>query len=216
MTTGMDESKMQVYLPRNVWHKIMHWVDKSPVEISGLGTVRVQGNYFVITDAFLLDQENSATSTDIDPAAVCKLEYDILQSGNKEPVRFWWHSHVNMACEWSGTDDATMLQLAAGGWFVSGVFNKKREYKCAVTQGKPFTMHQDGLPLCVEPEVVAPDLKDEWTKEFETKCKETKWAGTSYSSGTHGQADYIPADSFTCFKKKLKGSGTAYFGHHGV
>lgn len=112
--------------------QIKYYVNKCDAEISGLGLVNTENGELTVTEIFLLDQEVTGTTTDIDAGAVAKLIYDLRQKGkldDKNFLRFWWHSHVNMGVGWSSTDDATIKEFGANDWLFAGVFNKKDESK---------------------------------------------------------------------------------------
>lgn len=141
----------KVVIEELAYDKIMHWVDKADFEVSGLGIVEVRGGVPHVVDAILIEQEGTATSTDLDPVGVGKAEYEhhlALRAGEIEgDLKFWWHSHVNMGVFWSGTDKATIKELGEHGWFVSTVFNKKRETRTAIYQGHPFNIFADDIKL---------------------------------------------------------------------
>lgn len=121
---------MKVVIDNEVYRKIMFWVNKSSYEVSGLGTVTYdEAGIFRVNSAMLLPQKNGSTHTDIEGEDVSKLMYALRASPGD--LRFWWHSHVDMPVFWSGTDMDTIKKIGAGGWFLSTVFNKKREMKSA-------------------------------------------------------------------------------------
>lgn len=110
----------------------MHFVNASDFEVGGMGLVSYnrEENYFWIREAFLLDQEVSGATTDLDAAAVGKLELEVM--GREGNLNFWWHSHVNMQVFWSGTDRATIEKYGNNGFMLATVFNKKREMRTAI------------------------------------------------------------------------------------
>lgn len=122
--------KPKVVIDNLVYRKIMHWVNKSSNEVSGLGTLTLEeGGIFRVTSALMLPQRNGAAHTDIEPEDVNKLLFETRnEPGN---LRFWWHSHVQMSVFWSGTDMDTIKKLGAHGWFLSTVFNQKNEMRSA-------------------------------------------------------------------------------------
>src|SRR4051812_26444210 len=146
-----------------VHQKVMHWVNGTNYEVSGLGKLVVEKNEIRVIDAMLLPQKNTAGSTDIEPEDVCKAMFELRDTPGE--LRWWWHSHVNMGVFWSGTDTDTMDKLASQGWFLSTVFNKKWEYRTALKMGKPFQILLDELPTAVHHSVPA-GLTDAWDAEF--------------------------------------------------
>lgn len=130
-------NKPRVYIDRKVYNKIMHFVDKSDVEVSGMGKVVKGKGYFRVIDAVILPQSNGPTTTDITPEGMAKAEF--LLKDQKGELNFWWHSHVNMGVFWSGTDTDTIQEIGRHGYLLATVFNKKREMRSAVHFENPFT-----------------------------------------------------------------------------
>jgi len=161
----------RIVMDELVYQKIMYWVNKSSYEVSGLGNVVVEeGNVLRIVDVMLCEQKNTAVTTELDGAAVGKAAFELHQSQAPGEMRFWWHSHVNMAVFWSGQDLETINALAEGGWFISTVFNKKREMRTAISMSQPFRMLYDEVTLEVE-RMLPADLVSSWDKEYVTKVE---------------------------------------------
>lgn len=162
----------KVVIDNEVFRKIMHWVNKSEYEVSGLGTLVLEPEgIFRVKSAMLLPQKNGSTHTDIEPEDVGKLMFALKDEPGE--LRFWWHSHVNMPVFWSGTDMDTIRKLGQGGWFLSTVFNKKRELRSAfyAVQGinSPWgaqALFQDELDTKIEPFTEA--IHAVWDEEYET------------------------------------------------
>lgn len=160
--------KTQVYFSKKAYDKIMYWVDKCPMEISGLGMVQIVDNKPFITDVILLEQEVSGASTDLDPAAVNKAMYETRDLPGD--LKFWWHSHVNMGVFWSGTDKETISNLGQHGYFISTVFNKKKEMKTALYTKEPFELFFDDVPnIVMEQGLANKELDEEYDKKVKTK-----------------------------------------------
>lgn len=155
----------KVVIDEMVYQKIMHWVNKSQYEVSGLGKVVVENGVVRVVSAHLLPQKNSHTTTDIEGADVGKLMF--LTKDEPGELRFWWHSHVNMQVFWSGTDMATINELGANGWFVHTVFNKRQETRTAISMGDPFPAIIDNIQLYRE--IDTSELALNWDKEYEDK-----------------------------------------------
>jgi hypothetical protein len=165
---------MKVLIKRDVYRKIMYWVNKSKFEVSGLGILSLDAktNTFTVEDAILLKQENSFTHTDIEPEHVAKAMFELRNAPGM--LNFWWHSHVDMDVFWSSTDKDTIEKIGAGGWFLSTVFNKKHERRSALYvvngQKTPFgtaPLFLDEIPTEIEKEF-CPYL-EVWDKEYEEK-----------------------------------------------
>lgn len=168
--TGYQSSftKPKVSITDSAYNKIMYWVDKAPGEISGLGHVEKRGDTFYITDAFLLPQKNASSSTDIEPDDVAKAMFDRRNVPGE--IQFWWHSHVNMGVFWSGTDTDTMQKICEGGYFISTVFNKKRETKTAFCIGQPILAIVDDVPLLRE-SLMTDEIEKALSVEYDANVK---------------------------------------------
>src|SRR5512135_244863 len=60
-------SETVVHIDRSVYQKIMHWVNKSDFEVSGLGKVILENGVLRVVEAILLSQTNTRTTTEIEP-----------------------------------------------------------------------------------------------------------------------------------------------------
>lgn len=149
--------KPKIILEDEVHRKVMHWVHKSQLEVSGLGIIRVESdNVIRVIKTMLLPQKNASTHTDIEPEDVARLMYEMREE--EGDLRWWWHSHVNMATFWSGTDMDTIKKIGAGGWFTASVFNKRNEVRSAyygnnattVTTRTPWGEVQNSSPLFMD------------------------------------------------------------------
>lgn len=169
-------STPKVILDNLVYRQIMHWVNKSDHEVSGLGIINLQADSVLrVTKVMLLPQVNGPTHTDIEPKDAAKLLYQCRDIPGD--LRFWWHSHVNMDVFWSGTDMDTIKKLGQGGWFLSMVFNKKREMRSAFysvdgtqTPWGTFPLFQDKMDTIVEPFI--DENTQRWDAEYTENVKE--------------------------------------------
>lgn len=187
---------LSIVFDRLVYEKIMHWVHKSPVEVSGLGSVVVdhETNTLRVVDAIMLKQENTATATDIDATAISKAMYEHFRLAKPGELKFWWHSHVNMGVFWSGTDIATIEQLGGQGWFAATVFNKKNEVKSAFIQSKnsgPVRIFLEDIPTKVMQNSNA-EIRALWDKEYDDNVVEKKY--TSYVGGGNYSRSFLGED----------------------
>lgn len=201
-----------LYIPRKIYQKLMHWVDKSNFEVSWFGMLRFEKaqNYFVVDEIFLLDQENSSAETEIKAAALCDLLYDTRKMPGD--LRWWGHSHVKMGVFWSGTDMKTMKELSQNGWFLSTVFNQKREMKTAYMQGGDIPLMLNDLPTVIYDPVFEEDKK-EWDALYDKHVKNktyhfTKQSKTSSAPETKENFKKIPAynaEEYKIINKMLTG-----------
>jgi len=165
---------MEIYMRQEVYNKVMHWVNKADFEVSGFGKVVRHADYLEVTDVYLLKQEGGAAHTEIDSAALAKLMYETREV--EGDLRFWWHSHVKMDVFWSGTDTATIRELAANGWILATVFNQNHESRTALgyTAQSAFgdkVSVDDNLTLHVYS-----DTNPEWDVEFDVNVKKKQYA----------------------------------------
>lgn len=173
---------MSLVIPEEINKKIMHWVKKvSHKEFSALGKISLdkETNTFKVEDVVLVKQKNSGTSTEMDPAAIGKAMF--LLKDKPGDLRWWLHSHHSMGVFWSGTDTATIKQLALGGWFVSTVVDNENKFKTAFSQSSPVKLIVDDIPTKIE-QVVDTDLIAAWDKEYDENVVKESAIITSGSS----------------------------------
>lgn len=174
MTPQLRISCPRVAVPEKVWKRLLAYIEACPMEVGGLGTIEPIDGKLVVTDVFLLEQEVTNVRTLLDPAAVHRFIAEWVRGGkDHELLRFWWHSHADMAVFWSETDMATIREFSQGGnWLVSLVGNHKRETRTRITSTVPFPFAIDHLPVEVIPDVdeaVAKAARDEVAKKVRTK-----------------------------------------------
>ncbi len=166
---------LKIKIDNEVYQKIMCWINESNFEVSGFGNVILEedGTFRVIS-ATLTKQENRATETDIKAEDVAKALFESRDEDGE--MRWWWHSHVNMAVFWSGTDHQAMRDFAStpDSWAVCTVFNKKNEHRScffapqgAITPFGQSVLMFDELPTTIEP-YVNPKVA-EWKAEYAAK-----------------------------------------------
>jgi hypothetical protein len=177
---------MELVIPEHVYRKVMHWVNKSSIEVSGFGKVvrdPVTGS-FEIVEAYLLEQEGGSAHTDIDDKALGKLMYTSKDAPGD--LRWWWHSHVRMQTFWSSTDTATIKELGKQGWIVASVFNQMEEIKSALCYqttsifGQDLQLHDD-IKTSILYNVDEAEIA-QWDEEFTAKVKQKAWAQTAFPS----------------------------------
>jgi len=141
----------EVVLSQLAWSKIHEWVKIAPGEISGLGSVtRESEDVFYVDDVYLLEQECDASETELKEEPLAKFLSEWDASGKDvADLRFWWHSHANMAAFWSGQDDRCVENCKNSAFWVSMVINKKNEHLTRVDFWNPFRMKFDQVDLSV-------------------------------------------------------------------
>ncbi len=163
---------MIIEIPFKIHEQIDFYVQKSTVEVSGLGKVIVTPSGYKVTEVILLTQENTATHTEINPAATTKAMFELRNSPGG--LYFWWHSHVNMEVFWSGTDKATIEEIGQNGLCVAVVFNKKKEMRGACyLKGSDLSpdLYFGDIPVSIVHDGASEETKAMWEKDFDEKCK---------------------------------------------
>lgn len=128
----IDAHPPMVYMTRDAFSRMWHFVDIADEEVGWLGTVKKTpyGN-FLIEEVFLLDQEVSASQTEISEEGIAQLAEELITTradgvdvANR--IRFWGHSHVRMDTFPSGQDEAQMRHFEQNEcpWFIRGILNK--------------------------------------------------------------------------------------------
>ncbi|NJK32335.1 MAG: hypothetical protein HC927_07960, partial [Deltaproteobacteria bacterium] len=75
-----------------------------------------------------------------------------LQGELRRPLRWWWHSHVDMAVRWSGTDHDMFRGYteSPGSWLLGTVLNKRGEMCSALAMNLDgIRSFSDDLPTSV-------------------------------------------------------------------
>lgn len=172
---------MKIMLSPEVYSEVMYLVNKCDKEISGLGKVKIVGDKVYVVKQYLLEQEVTGTTTDIDENAVSKLLYEAYKDGGlaEGELLWWWHSHVDMGVFWSGTDHATIKEFGKNGRIFATVFNKKREMRSAYYQAGTEQYPQMFIDsIETEIDMRLPDSRTkELEQEFEAKVKSKVWRG---------------------------------------
>jgi hypothetical protein len=199
---------MKLVIPHLVHKKIMHWVNKSGLEVSGLGKVihEPDGTMSVL-DVIMLPQKNTMAHTDIEGEDVGKAMYLLRDTPGE--LRFWWHSHVDMNVFWSSQDHETIKLCGQGGWCVATVFNKKNETRTAfysvdgaqLPWGKQSLFYDD-IKLEVSP--VSTDVTKVWDEEYDKNVTVKKWTPSVGETRGPGGTILTPENPTTKGKKKKK------------
>lgn len=183
---------LEILIDDLVYQEVMHYVNKSDFEVSGLGKVVVEkdGDSTVlrVTKVIILPQKNTSVHTELDPAAIGKAEYEL----RNEPgdLRWWWHSHVKMETFWSNEDLNTIAELSQHDWFCATVFNQEEDMRSAYAQAAPIRFMMDEV-LTYSPRRIPKELTDRWdaqyTKNVQNQPREwTKYLGRSGTSALSG------------------------------
>ena len=137
-------------------------------EVSALGIVEKTNETLIVPEIYLPKQTSTPANTEMDPQDVARIMLDLEQRGiDATTLRLWLHSHADMKCFWSDTDDATIEALCNDGFVVSVVVNKAGDIKCRVDLFEPFrhTFHE----VRVEPLLPEYNLLEECRLEIAEK-----------------------------------------------
>lgn len=155
--------------------QIRHWVALAKGEMSALGIVEKTGETLVVPEIHLPRQTCTPANTELDPADVARIMLDLERRGiEATTLRLWLHSHADMKCFWSDTDDATIEALCNDGFVVSIVTNKAGDLRCRVDLFEPFrhTFHE----VHVEPLLPEFNLREECKAEIAEKVSQGRVA----------------------------------------
>lgn len=163
-----------VRITREAYEKIQAYIDLCPLEISGFGVTEVQSDGILIKDAFLINQVVTAATTEMNTDAVFQAVMDAAATGqDTSSWGCWFHSHVNFAANFSGTDISTMEKLKADTPLISLVMNKSHQYSLWVDIYQPFRLTMKDLSLeVVYPQV--PGLREDAKEEIQQKVRQLK------------------------------------------
>jgi len=164
-----------VFMTREAYSRMYHYVDLALEEVSWLGTVRIMscGNY-LIEEVFLLEQTVSSAQTELSTDGQAILVQHLINTRSDgveiaNRLLFWGHSHVHMGTGPSGQDDQQVEQFRENGcpWFIRGIVNKKGRMEFTIF------LYQAGLKIVDAPwaiyEPVDESIRAGIEAEFEEK-----------------------------------------------
>jgi len=170
-----------IVIENMVYQKIMHWINKSSYEVSGLGKITYKDGRITVIDAMLFPQKNGSAHTDIEGEHVAKAMY--LLKDTPGDLRWWWHSHVDMDVFWSGTDRETIEKISEGGWFSATVFNKRHEMRSCLNMNTPLPLGLiDNIPTRTI-QFLDAELIKKWDDDYEKNVENLMKGYYSYPNG---------------------------------
>jgi proteasome lid subunit RPN8/RPN11 len=161
---------MKLRIPYMVYRQLSRYVEIANGEIGGMGKIVFDKGETIVNKVYLLEQEVSSVTTDIDASSLAKLMYEARN--DEGAMNFWWHSHVNMGVTPSSTDKATLEEFGRNGFFYAFIINKKGDMSCTF-----YSQGDDTKPTIITSEVdVTIDYGESsylpiWDKEVSDKCK---------------------------------------------
>lgn len=146
-----EAEPIDIYICADAMTKLRSWTYHAKGEVSGLGLV--EANFedgriesLEITDAFIVRQTCSASSTELDQEAVGQLLVELEREGKANQLKLWWHSHGDLGVFWSQTDDANVRRMRTDDYLVSIVINKRWDILARVDWFSPVRLTVDELP----------------------------------------------------------------------
>ncbi|MHA1169636.1 MAG: hypothetical protein ACTSRU_17550 [Candidatus Hodarchaeales archaeon] len=94
---GHDVSigSVSIVMSKDIYQKLMYYVMATTDEISGLGICAWDNESIRVEEIFLLKQENTSASTELDDEEVSKLMNQLIRNGKDvSGLRFWWHKEA--------------------------------------------------------------------------------------------------------------------------
>ena len=185
----MDQSQqlVSVRITQEAYLKMKYFIEECKTEISGFGKVRqfeeessdslidrVHSQVFQIYDVEILPQDVSGVHASIDEETLAKFITEKLSKGEDlEQYRCWWHSHVEMAAFFSGTDTKTIDESTEFKYLISIVGNKRHEFKVRLDLYRPFRLTFEDLVLQVE-QPANEELRKQCKEEIKKKINPKK------------------------------------------
>jgi hypothetical protein len=162
-----------LYFKLDCLTKLFGYVNAVTGEVSGMGLVEKIQDMFVVTEIFLLKQECSFSTTEIDSEDLGKLMLELTRHGKEGNLKLWWHSHGSMNAFWSMTDKHTARTLSGSNWMFTAVINKEGKIKVSLDVSIPFHHVADNIQVSIyDPDTSR--IFEICRKEVKEKVKEEK------------------------------------------
>lgn len=122
-----------VFISEQALKDMMILVGETKTEVGWLGSVKRLGSNFLIEEIFIPQQEVSMGTTEMTVEGLAKLTRELVKRDDADEIcnnlKFWGHSHVNMAVDPSRTDDDQMKKFEYNDFFIRAILNKQGEMK---------------------------------------------------------------------------------------
>lgn len=194
---------MELIIPQKSYQKMLQYAKAVESEISGLADVDWDEKHekFTVGEVYLLKQEANNVNVAIVEGAADELMIELIQKGQIQSPRLWWHSHYNFEAFFSWVDQATLEERAklSQTFYVAICINQMGHLKCDVVVNTPKKIiYRDikikidtPIPQAIKDEVaqkVAP-LADISLNEF---AGEVKKIGGDWIKNILGDKDKTP------------------------
>lgn len=140
---------LSVVLTKGAFEQLFGWAYSTSREISCLGSVKRDGNRFIIEQFHLLKQSGSSVCTELDQTSMAELMERLIAEGKREEagqIKCWAHSHPNMEPFWSKIDDDT-CRLLVNDYLVSIVVGNNFAIRCRIDIAVPVPVVFDNIPV---------------------------------------------------------------------
>ena len=140
---------LAVVLTQDAFEQLFGWAYSTSMEISCLGSVRPEGNRFIIERFYLLKQSGSSAGTELDQLAMAELIEKLIAEGKRDEakrIKCWAHSHPNMETFWSSTDDYT-CRLLVNDYLISIVVANNFTLRCRIDIATPLSIALDNISV---------------------------------------------------------------------
>lgn len=162
-----EKAEGQATCPRikitpEAWVDLRLYVRLCPVEISGFGRVKREGEDLIITDLIIFPQScrSDSQETSIDAEAqIAFLEALEKKGEDSEDYILWWHSHAWSKVSWSDKDERAINSFSYCDFWVSLVANKNNEHRLRVDFFKPERYCYDWVPLVLSRPITREEFK---------------------------------------------------------
>ena len=166
----MDPS-LCVVLSERAFKKLSGYVAAcAGTEVSCLGTVKREGSRFLVEEFFLVAQEGSSASTEMDADALAETVAGLCAHGRSDEasrLKCWAHSHPDMGLFWSRTDEETCRGLCSD-WLVSVVVDENCRALARVDVFQPLPATFGNVPVFARMDL-CPDTLGQCRKEVQEK-----------------------------------------------
>lgn len=184
-----NQSPIEIRITHPAFLKLKYFIEECETEVSGFGKVRVvkveeettpawgkeqivQDQYLEIYDLEILTQQVSGVHSTIEEEDLAKFLYEKQKKGESvADYKVWWHSHVDMAAFFSGTDTGTIDGSTEFPYLISIVGNKAGELKVRFDLYSPLRLTFADVELKVgqhEDEALRKVCKSEIKKKVKT------------------------------------------------
>lgn len=151
-----------IFFTLSVWHQISAIVNKCALEVGWMGAVKREGNHYTIHHIWVPEQEVTSVTTEMTDEGMAKVGFECHKMfGDIQAMRYWGHSHVNMAVNPSGTDDKQMEEFMDNGaeFYIRSIHNKKGEVRLDLYDNQQGLEYHNLTPHILYPADMAEALE---------------------------------------------------------